>query len=48
MPCFAQCNDHRRLVLDPGPIDDLRAYLDHVAQQWDNALARLKALAEGQ
>jgi DNA-binding transcriptional ArsR family regulator len=33
--------------LQPRPIDEARAYLDHIAQQWDDALARLKAFAEG-
>jgi len=35
-----------RFALDPGPIDDLRAYLDEVSGQWDHALARLKKFAE--
>jgi hypothetical protein len=38
----------RRFALDPRPIDDARTYLDHVSRQWDNALARLKALVEEQ
>lgn len=29
------------------PLDDARSYLDEVASQWDDALARLKAFAEG-
>jgi DNA-binding transcriptional ArsR family regulator len=33
-------------ALEPKPIDDLRAYLDHVSRQWDDALARLKAHVE--
>ena len=32
--------------LQPRPIDDARAYLDNIAQQWDEALARLKAFVE--
>jgi DNA-binding transcriptional ArsR family regulator len=32
--------------LEPQPIDEARAYLDRVAQQWDDALARLKAFIE--
>ena len=32
--------------LEPRPIEDARAYLDGVAQQWDDALARLKAFVE--
>jgi DNA-binding transcriptional ArsR family regulator len=33
-------------TLDPRPIVSAQAYLEHVSQQWDNALARLKALVE--
>jgi DNA-binding transcriptional ArsR family regulator len=33
--------------LQPRPIEDARAYLDGIAQQWDDALARLKAFVEG-
>ena len=33
-------------ALEPQPIDEVRAYLDHVSQQWDDALARLKAHVE--
>lgn len=32
--------------LQPKPLVDARTYLDHVSRQWDNALARLKALVE--
>ena len=32
--------------LDPQPIAEAREYLDFVSQQWDQALARLKAFAE--
>jgi DNA-binding transcriptional ArsR family regulator len=35
-----------RFALDPEPIDDLRAYLDGVSEQWDHALARLKKFVE--
>jgi len=35
-----------RFELDPKPLVDARSYLDHASQQWDNALARLKALVE--
>jgi DNA-binding transcriptional ArsR family regulator len=35
-----------RFALDPRPIDDVRLYLEQVSRQWDNALARLKALVE--
>ncbi|MBB4183528.1 ArsR/SmtB family transcription factor [Sinorhizobium terangae] len=30
----------------PGPIAEARSYLDRVSAQWDEALARLKALVE--
>jgi len=36
-----------RFTLEPKPLDDIRAYLDTVSRQWDDALARLKAFAEG-
>jgi DNA-binding transcriptional ArsR family regulator len=32
--------------LQPRPIEDACAYLDGIAQQWDDALARLKAFVE--
>lgn len=32
--------------LNPKPIDEIRKYLDSVSTQWDQALARLKALVE--
>jgi DNA-binding transcriptional ArsR family regulator len=32
--------------LDPQPIADVRAYLDDVSRQWDDALGRLKAFVE--
>ena len=35
-----------RFALDPAPLEDLRAYLDLVSRQWDDALARLKAFVE--
>jgi DNA-binding transcriptional ArsR family regulator len=31
---------------DPAPIDEARKYLDLVSEQWDQALARLKAFVE--
>ncbi|MGC2659969.1 MAG: metalloregulator ArsR/SmtB family transcription factor [Bryobacteraceae bacterium] len=31
---------------DPQPIDELRQYLNVVSEQWDQALARLKAFVE--
>jgi DNA-binding transcriptional ArsR family regulator len=42
----ARVGRESRFVLDPKPIDDVRTYLDDVSRQWDNALARLKALVE--
>src|ERR1700752_2086804 len=36
----------RRFELDPRPFADLREYLDFVSEQWDQALARLKAFVE--
>ena len=35
-----------RFALEPQPLADARAYLDQVSQQWDEALARLRALVE--
>ncbi|NUM56464.1 MAG: helix-turn-helix transcriptional regulator [Candidatus Hydrogenedentes bacterium] len=35
-----------RFALDTKRIDDLRAYLDQVSNQWDNALSRLKDFVE--
>lgn len=36
-----------RFAFDPEPIEDAREYLDLVSEQWDRALARLKAFVEG-
>lgn len=33
-------------VLDPRPLVSAQEYLEHVSRQWDDALARLKALVE--
>ncbi len=33
-------------ALDPEPIEGLKRYLDLVSEQWDQALARLKAFVE--
>ena len=33
--------------LEPKSIDDVRAYLEYVSGQWDDALARLKGHVEG-
>jgi DNA-binding transcriptional ArsR family regulator len=35
-----------RFAYRPEPIADLRAYLDAVSAQWDDALSRLRALVE--
>jgi len=32
--------------LEPAPLAELRAYLERVSEQWDQALARLKAFVE--
>src|SRR4051812_41776870 len=32
--------------LDPGPIEELKTYLDSVSRLWDEALSRLKAFVE--
>ena len=37
-----------RFALEPKTIIDAQTYLEHVFRQWDNALARLKALVEEQ
>jgi len=36
-----------RFVLDPEPMEEMRAYLEMVSKQWDEALGRLKAFVEG-
>jgi DNA-binding transcriptional ArsR family regulator len=35
-----------RFELDPGPIEGIRAYVDFVSEQWDQALLRLKSFVE--
>ena len=35
-----------RFALDPRPLVSAQEYLAHVSRQWDDALARLKALVE--
>lgn len=32
--------------LDPQPIEEIRQYIDHVSQQWDPVLSRLKSFVE--
>lgn len=34
-------------ALAPQPLAEMRTYLSEVSQQWDDALARLKAFVEG-
>jgi DNA-binding transcriptional ArsR family regulator len=36
-----------QFALEVKSIDEVRAYLERVSQQWDNVLARLKAHVEG-
>ncbi len=36
-----------RFAFRPEPIAEVRAYLDEVSRQWDDALGRLKAFVEG-
>ena len=31
---------------DPGPIEEMKRYLEGVSEQWDEALGRLKAFVE--
>jgi len=35
-----------RFEFDPQPIEEMKAYLDFVSAQWDQALSRLKAFVE--
>jgi DNA-binding transcriptional ArsR family regulator len=35
-----------RFELDPEPIQEVKAYLDFVSEQWDHALSRLKSFVE--
>ena len=42
----ARVGRESRFALEPKPLHDVRAYLDTVSRQWDDALARLKAFAE--
>ncbi len=36
----------RLFEFDPKPLEGIREYVDFVSQQWDHALARLKAFVE--
>lgn len=38
----------RRWELAPGPLEEARRCLDLISEQWDEALARLKAAVEGE
>ena len=33
-------------AFDPGPIEEIKEYLDLVSEQWDQALSRLKSFVE--
>jgi DNA-binding transcriptional ArsR family regulator len=44
--CSTRAGREALYELQPRPIEDARAYLDGIAQQWDDALARLKAFVE--
>jgi DNA-binding transcriptional ArsR family regulator len=35
-----------RFAFNPEPIEDIKRYLDLVSEQWDDALARLRAFVE--
>ena len=37
-----------RFALDPAPLADLKAFLDLVSRQWDDALDRLRTFVETQ
>ena len=43
---FVHVGRENRFELETRPLEDVRAYLDHVSTQWDKALARLKVLVE--
>lgn len=42
----ARSGREKLFKLHPGPIEELRDYLDFVSAQWDEALGRLKSLVE--
>jgi len=42
----ARAGRESRFGLDPAPLRELRDYLGRVSAQWDEVLARLKALVE--
>jgi len=35
-----------RFEFDPGPMEEMKKYLDLVSEQWDQALSRLKTFVE--
>jgi DNA-binding transcriptional ArsR family regulator len=35
-----------RFEFDPEPMEEMKKYLDHVSEQWDQALSRLKTFVE--
>jgi DNA-binding transcriptional ArsR family regulator len=35
-----------RFEFDPEPMEEMKKYLDHVSEQWDQALSRLKSFVE--
>lgn len=42
----ARAGRESRFEFDPEPIAEIKDYLDFVSEQWDQALARLKAFVE--
>ena len=42
----ARSGRERLFEFDPKPVEDLKEYLEVVSEQWDQALARLKAFVE--
>jgi len=43
---FVRVGRESLFELETKPIEDLRAYLDHVSRQWDKAPVRLRTLVE--
>ncbi|HEX4007264.1 MAG TPA: metalloregulator ArsR/SmtB family transcription factor [Acidobacteriaceae bacterium] len=44
----APAGRQRLYALDPAPVLELRAYLDRISAQWDDALARLRTFVESE
>jgi DNA-binding transcriptional ArsR family regulator len=42
----ARAGRERLFEFDPKPVEELKEYLELVSEQWDQALARLKAFVE--